>query len=115
MFLLALFLLKPVAWYIAFKSGIIENRNTMLLWAAGITVVLTLVDKVSVTNRLPVSALLLTLVLYGLMSFTLFSLAWKSKKTKLSLVLNVMGMIGAFAGVNFAMDFLRGFQQIMTK
>jgi hypothetical protein len=56
MLLLALFLLKPVTWYIALKSGIIENRNTMLLWAAGITVVLTRVDKVSVANRLPVSA-----------------------------------------------------------
>ncbi|MDU0459102.1 MAG: hypothetical protein RW306_10270 [Geobacteraceae bacterium] len=115
MFLLALFCLKPVAWYIAFKSGIIENMNTMLLWAAGITVVLTLVDKVSVADRLPVSAILLTLALYGLMSFTLFSLAWKAKKSKLSVVLNVVGMIGAFAGVNFTMDFLRGFQQIMTR
>jgi hypothetical protein len=115
MFLLALFILKPVAWYIAFKSGIIENRNTMLLWAAGIAVVLTLVDKVSVASRLPVSALLLTLALYGLMSFTLFPLAWKAKNPKLPVVLNVMGMIGAFAGVNFAMDFLRGFQQIMTQ
>jgi hypothetical protein len=113
MFLLALFLLKPVAWYIVFKSGIIENRNTMLLWAAGITVVLSFVDRVSVVNRLPVSALLLTLALYGLMSFTLFPLAWKAKKMKLSVVINVVGMIGAFAGVNFTMDFLRGFQQIM--
>lgn len=87
----------------------------MLLWAAGITVVLTLVDKVSVADRLPVSAILLTLALYGLMSFTLFSLAWKAKKSKLSVVLNVVGMIGAFAGVNFTMDFLRGFQQIRTR
>lgn len=115
MFLLALFFLKPVAWYIAFKSGIIENMNTMLLWAAGITVVLTLVDKVSVADRLPASAILLTLALYGLMSFTLFSLAWKAKKSKLSVVLNLVGMIGAFAGVNFTMDFLRGFQQIMIR
>lgn len=115
MFLLALFVLKPFAWYIAFKSGIIENRKTMLLWAAGITVVLTLVDKVSVASRLPVSALLLTLALYGLMSFTLFPLAWKAKKLKLSVLLNVVGMIGAFAGVNFTMDFVRGFQQIMIR
>lgn len=85
----------------------------MLLWAAGITVVLTLVDKVSVASRLPVSALLLTLALYGLMSFTLFPLAWKVNNMKLSVVLNLVGMVGAFAGVNFTMDFLRGFQQIM--
>jgi hypothetical protein len=115
MFLLALLFIKPVAWYIAFKSGVIENRNKMLLWAAGITVVLTLLDKVSVADRLPVSALLLTLALYGLMSFTLLSLAWKTKNAKLSVVLNVVGMIGAFAGVNFTMDFLRGFQQIMYR
>jgi hypothetical protein len=115
MFLLAVLFLKPVAWYIAFKSGIIENMNTMLLWAAGISVVLTLADKVSVASRLPVSAILLTLALYGLMSFTLLPLAWKAKKTKLSLVLNLVGMIGAFAGVNFTMDFLRGFLPIMTR
>jgi hypothetical protein len=114
MVLLALFL-KPVAWYIAFKSGIIENMNAMLLWAAGITVVLTLADKVSVADRLPVTAILLTLALYGLMSFTLLPLAWKAKKTKLSVVLNLVGMIGAFAGVNFTMDFLRGFLPIMTR
>jgi hypothetical protein len=115
MVLLALIFFKPVAWYIAFKSGIIENVNTMLLWAAGITVVLTLVDKVSVASTLPVSALLLTLALYGIMSFTLFPLAWKAKNTKLSVVLNSLGMIGAFAGVNFTMDFLRGFQHVMAR
>jgi hypothetical protein len=114
MILLALFL-KPVAWYIAFKSGIIENMNAMLLWAAGIAVVLTLVDKVSVASNLSISAILLTLALYGLMSFSLIPLAWKAKKTKLSLVLNLAGMIGAFAGVNFTMDFLRGFLPIMTR
>ena len=27
----------PVDWYIAFKSGIIENMNVMLLWAVDIT------------------------------------------------------------------------------
>jgi len=112
MIILAL-LLKPVAWYIAFKSGVIENVNTMLLWAAGITVALTLVDKVSVAGNLPVPAILLTLVLYGLMSFTLLPLAWKVKKSTLSVVLNLMGMVGAFAGVNFTMDFIRGFLPFM--
>lgn len=108
MIILAL-LLKPIAWYVAFKSGVIENLNAMLLWAAGIAVALTLADKVSVAGNLPVSALLLTLILYGLMSFTLLPLAWKVKKSTFSMVLNLVGMIGAFAGVNFTMDFLRGF------
>ncbi|MFZ2948644.1 MAG: hypothetical protein WA003_04090 [Desulfuromonadaceae bacterium] len=108
MIILAL-LLKPIAWYVAFKSGVIENINAMLLWAAGIAVALTLADKVSVAGNLPASAHLLTLVLYGLMSFTLLPLAWKVKKSTFSMVLNLVGMIGAFAGVNFTMDFLRGF------
>lgn len=114
MVILALFL-KPIAWYIAFKSSIIENMNSMLLWAAGITVVLTLVDKVSVASNLAAPAILLTLVLYGLMSFTLLTLAWKMKKSKLSVVLNLVGIIGAFAGVNFIMDFLRGFLPLMNR
>lgn len=113
MIVLALFL-KPIAWYIAFKSGIIENMNTMLLWAAGITVALTLVDKVSVASNLATPAILLTLALYGLMSFILLPLAWKVKNTALSRSLNLMGMIGAFAGVNFTMDFLRGFFPFMN-
>ena len=108
-------LLKPVAWYVAFKSGVIENRNTMLLWAAGITAVLTLVDKVSVAGNLAPPAIMLTLVLYGLMSFTLLPLAWKAKKSALSAALNLVGMIGAFAGVNFTMDFLRGLLPLMNR
>ena len=113
MVILALFL-KPIAWYIAFKSGIIENMNTMLLWAAGIAVTLTLVDKVSVASNLATPAILLTLALYGLMSFILLPFAWKVKNTKLSRSLNLMGMIGAFAGVNFTMDLLRGFFPFMN-
>jgi len=87
----------------------------MLLWAAGITVLLTLADKVSVASNLAAPAILLTLILYALMSFTLLPLAWKVKKTNLSAVLNLMGMIGAFAGVNFTMDFLRGFMPLMNR
>jgi hypothetical protein len=115
MIILAALLLKPIAWYVAFKSGIIENMNSMLLWAAGITVVLTLADKASVAGNLPFPAILLTLVLYGLMSFTLLPLAWKVKKATPSVVLNLVGMIGAFAGVNFIMDFLRGFLPLMNQ
>jgi hypothetical protein len=114
MVILALFL-KPIVWYVAFKSGIIENMKTMLLWAAGVTVVLTLADKVSVASNLAFPAILLTLALYGLMSFTLLPLAWKVKKTTLSVILNLVGMIGAFAGVNFTMDFLRGFLPFMNR
>jgi len=114
MIILAL-LLKPIAWYVAFKSGTIENMNKMLLWAAGISVVLTFADKVSVAGNLAFSAILLTLVLYVLMSFTLLPLAWKVKKAGFSVVLNLAGMIGAFAGVNFTMDFIRGFLPIMNR
>lgn len=114
MILLVLFL-KPVAWHIAFKSGVIEKLNSMLLWAAGITVALTVADKATVAGNLPLPAILLTLLLYGLMSFTLFPLAWKVKKSKLSAALNLAGMIGAFAGVNFTMDFIRGFLPFMNR
>ncbi|HXE95675.1 MAG TPA: hypothetical protein VN642_04685 [Dongiaceae bacterium] len=115
MIVLAALLLKPIAWYVAFKSGIIENMNKMLLWAAGITVVLTIADKASVAVNLAFPAILLTLALYTLMSFTLLPLAWKVKKTALSMVLNLVGMIGAFAGVNFTMDFIRGFLPFMNR
>ncbi len=114
MIFVALFL-KPIAWYVAFKSGTIENMKTMLLWTGGITIGLTLVDKVSVAGNLPIKAILLTLVLYGLMSIILMPLAWKIKNATLSAVLNVIGMIGAFAGVNFTMDLLRGLLPFMHK
>jgi hypothetical protein len=89
--------------------------NAMLLRAAGIIAALTLADKVSVASNLAFPAILLTLVLYGLMSFTLLPLAWKVKNSTLSMVLNLTGMIGAFAGVNFTMDFLRGFLPLMNR
>jgi hypothetical protein len=108
-------ILKPIAWFVAFRSGTSGSMNAMLLWAAGITVVLTLVDKVTVAANLATPAILLTLVLYGVMSFTLLPLAWKVKNTTLSVVLNLTGMTGAFAGVNFTMDFLRGFLPIMNR
>jgi len=108
-------LLKPVAWFFAFRSGTRSDLNTMLLWASGITVFLTLADKVSVASNLEFPAILLTLFLYALMSFLLFPLAWKLKSGKLSLVLNLAGMLGAFAGVNFTMDFLRGLLPFMNR
>lgn len=108
-------ILKPIAWFIAFRSGTRGSMNAMLLWAAGITVILTVVDKASVVSNLAVPAIILTLVLYGLMSFTLLPLAWKVKNTTLFVVLNLVGMIGAFAGVNFTMDLLRGFLPMMNR
>jgi len=108
-------ILKPIAWLVAFRSGTRGNLDTMMLWAAGIIVFLTLADKVSVASNLAVPAIVLTLVLYTLMSFSLIPLAWKVKKTTLSVVLNLMGMIGAFAGVNFVMDFIRGLLPLMNR
>ncbi|MBK5274849.1 MAG: hypothetical protein JJE30_07345 [Desulfuromonadales bacterium] len=114
MIILAL-ILKPIAWFVAFRFGSRGDMNVMMLWAAVITIVLTLVDKVSVASNLAAPAILLTLVLYVLMSFTLIPLAWKVKKTAFSVVLNLVGILGAFAGVNFAMDFFRGLLPSMNR
>jgi hypothetical protein len=108
-------LLKPIAWFFAFISGNRVSLNAMLLRAAGITLFLTLADKVSVASNLAFPAIVLTLVLYALMSFILLPLAWKLKNPTLSVILNLMGMLGAFAGVNFTMDFLRGLLPFMNK
>jgi len=108
MIILAL-ILKPIAWLVAFRFGTRGNVDAMMVSAAGITVVLTLMDKVSVASNLLFPAIVLTMVLHTLMSFTLIPLAWKLKKTAPSMILNLMGMIGAFAGVNFTMDLIRGF------
>ena len=69
----------------------------------------------SVASNLTFPAIVLTLVLYALMSFILLPLAWKLKNPILSVILNLMGMLGAFAGVNFTMDFLRGLLPFMNK
>lgn len=114
MIILAL-LLKPLAWLIAFRSGTRGTLKAMLLRAGGITVFLTLADKVSVAANLPLPAILLTLTLYGVMSFTLLPLAWKVRNKALSTVLNLAGLLGAFAGVNFIMDFLRGILPFMNR
>lgn len=49
------------------------------------------------------------------MPCTLVPLAWKVNNTTLSKVLNLIGMIGAFAGVNFFMDFFRGLQPSLNR
>jgi hypothetical protein len=49
------------------------------------------------------------------MSFTLIPLAWKVNNSILSVVLNLAGMVGACAGVNFTMDFLRGIMPLINR
>lgn len=114
MILLAL-ILKPIAWWFVFRCATKSTMKVMLLWAVGITVGLTLADRFSVASNLATPAILLTLALYGLMAFTLIPLAWKVKQTTLSAFLNLLGMLGAFAGVNFTMDVLRGFLPFMNR
>lgn len=101
-------LLKPIAWFFAFRSGIRCDLKGMLLRAAGITGFLTLADKISVASNLAFPAIMLTLLLYALMSFTLLPIAWKLKSGAAVMVCNLLGMLGAFAGVNFTMDLIRG-------
>jgi hypothetical protein len=108
MVLLAM-MVKVVTWIFAFQTGTKRNVRGMLARAAAITVFLTLADKISVAVNLPwYPAIPLSLLLYALMSFTLLPLAWRVRSTGLSLTLNFFGAIGAFAGVNFTMDFIRG-------
>ena len=106
---------KPIAWWLVFRCATKSTMKAMLLWAAGITAGLTLADRFSVASNLATPAILLTLALYGLMSFTLIPLAWKVKQTSLSVVLNLLGLLGAFAGVNFTMDVLRGFLPMVNR
>ena len=112
MILVALFL-KSIIWLVVFWSVAGDSRRDMLLWTAGMTVVFTLVDKVSVASNLAAPAILLTLVLYGLMSFTLIPLAWTVRNATFSKVVNVVGVLGAFAGVNFTMDCIRTFVPLL--
>ncbi|GFO67827.1 hypothetical protein GMLC_14060 [Geomonas limicola] len=109
MMIFFLMIVKAAVWVVAFITGTRSGLKGMLLHALGIALFLTLVDKVSVASNLDLRAIALTLVLYALMSFTLLPLAWKVRRTPLTIALNLFGALGAFAGVNFTMDFLRGF------
>jgi hypothetical protein len=100
--------LKPIAWVVAFRFGTRGDMTAMMMWSTVIAVLLTIVDKICVADNLAASAIMLTLVLYVLMSFILIPLAWKVRKAAFSVVLNLVGILGAFAGVNFTMDLLRG-------
>lgn len=108
-------LLKAFTWFMAFRCGVGSDRKGMLLQAASITVFLTVVDSFTVAANLRFSATLLTLLLYALMSFTLFPLAWKVKNRWFTLACNVTGMLGALAGVNFTMDLLRGLFPVLYR
>jgi hypothetical protein len=112
MIILAL-ILKPIAWFTAFRYGTRGNMDAMMLSAAGITIVLTLADSVSVASNLGGTAIILTLVLYTLMSCTVIPLAWKVNNAPFSKALNLVGIIGAFAGINFTMDFIRGILPVL--
>ena len=100
-------LMKPLVWFLVFRSGIGSDRNGMLLRAAGIALFLTVVDKFTIADNLPFSAILLTLLLYTLMSFILLPVAWKAQKATVTVLCGLLGIVGASAGVNFTMDFFR--------
>lgn len=97
---------KSAAWLFAFWFGIGRGLIGMLLQATAITLFLTVADKLTVAGDLPLSAILLTLLLYALMSFILLPVAWKMKNPAVSLGCNVMGTMGAFAMVNFTIIYL---------
>lgn len=113
LWILFVMLLKSTVWFFAFRAGTRSSALGMLSFAVGCAVLLTLFDKVSVASNLAFSAILLTLALYALMSFILMPLAWKVKNSAFSVVCNLGGLMGAFAGVNFTMDFLRGLLPFM--
>ncbi|HBA86573.1 MAG TPA: hypothetical protein DCZ75_00900 [Geobacter sp.] len=101
-------LLKPVVWVLIFRSAMKSDFKGMMGRAAAVTVILTVADKFSVAGNLAFSAILLTLLLYTVMSFILLPIAWKLQNRWVSFACNVAGTLGALAGVNFLMDFLRG-------
>ena len=97
--------LKAAAWSSAFWAGIRCQLKGMLLWTVGITVFLTLVDELVMAKDVSSARLLLSLVLYLLMSFLLVPLAWKLKNPAVSMACNVMGTWCSFFAVNVAVNF----------
>ncbi|MBU5613769.1 hypothetical protein [Geomonas azotofigens] len=87
----------------------------MLLRALAIAVTLSVVDSFSVAANLRLSAHLLTLFLYLLMSFSLIPAAWKIRNGLVSLACGTVGTLGALAGVNFTMDLLRGLVPLLNR
>ena len=101
-------LLKSIVWVVVYRSAVRSDFPGMMVRAAAIAIFLTVTDKFSVASNLAFSAIVLTLLLYAAMSFVLLPLAWKVRNRWVSLACNVAGTLGALAGVNFLMDFLRG-------
>lgn len=108
-------LLKALLWSVAFWFGMKSGRNGMLVISGAVAVLLTVMDKFSVAYNLGVMPIVLTLVLYLLMSFLLLPIAWKVRDTTVSFLCNILGMLGAFAGVNFTMDLLRALHPFMDR
>lgn len=108
-------LLKPIIWLTVFWTIRGDSFKHMLYWAVGTTFVLTLVDRVTVASNLPSFAIVLTLVLYAVMSLTLMPLAWMMNNERYSKAFNVLGVLGSFAGVNFTMDCIRTFFPLMNR
>jgi hypothetical protein len=101
-------LVKTVAWLFAFWFGIRRSLREMLIWATAISVILTVIDEVAVAAIPTYPSILVSMLLYAMMSFFLFPLAWKMKNIAVSLACNVMGSLGSLAVVNFTMIYLTG-------
>ncbi|WP_224982208.1 hypothetical protein [Geomonas agri] len=108
-------LFKAIVWIVVFRSALRSDGRGMLFRAAAIAVALTVVDRFSVAANLRLSAHLLTLFLYLLMSFSLIPAAWKIRNILVSLACGTVGTLGALAGVNFAMDLVRGLVPFLNR
>ncbi|MBJ6800272.1 hypothetical protein [Geomonas propionica] len=108
-------LFKAIAWIVVFRSALKADGRGMLLRAAAIAVTLTVADRFSVAANLRLSAHLLTLFLYLLMSFSLIPAAWKVRNSMFSSACGVVGTLGALAGVNFTMDLVRGLVPFLNR
>lgn len=108
-------IVKGALWSLAFWFGMRSGRNAMLVTAGLVAIVLTLMDMFSVAFSLGVMPMVLTLVLYLLMSYILLPIAWTVRDTTVTFLCNILGMVGAFAGVNFTMELLRGLHPFMNK
>lgn len=100
--------LKSAAWAFSFWIGIRRGVKGMLLWAAGISVFLTLADGVTGSAGTHYFPILLSMFLYTLMSFLLLPIAWKMRNPAVSMACNLAGTLGAFAMVHFTMEFITG-------
>ncbi|GFO63360.1 hypothetical protein M1B72_10490 [Geomonas paludis] len=108
-------LFKAIVWIVVFRSALRSDGTGMLVRAAAVAVILTVMDRFSVAANLRLSAHLLTLFLYLLMSFCLIPVAWKVRNGFVSLACGVVGTLGALAGINFVMDLVRGLVPLLNR